>query len=174
MERMNKLFNLSLKKIMIYAGIVLICSIPVYYIAISRLWQYELDEHNIILTPEAGREDSFLIIGAVTLLTVLFFVLLLGGFILLNRSISRHLWQPFYQSLAQIKSFDLGQQKEITFDKTNIAEFAELNESLHKLIAGNISAYKQQKEFAENASHGIGVAFCSNNQMLIFLQIKKL
>ncbi|WP_285059791.1 hypothetical protein [Pedobacter ginsengisoli] len=69
---MNKLLNKSLKQFTVYAGIVLACSIPVYYLAIRELWQYELDEHNIILTAEAGREDSYLIIGAITLLTVFF------------------------------------------------------------------------------------------------------
>src|SRR5690349_15813406 len=153
MGHMSKLLNRSLKKFMIYAAVVLACSIPVYYVAISRLWQYELDEHNIMLTPEAGREDSFLIIGAVTLLTVLFFILLLGGFILLNRSISKQLWQPFYSSLTRIRNFDLNKQRAIAFEPTSIAEFAELNQSLDRLIAGNIAAYTQQKEFADNASH---------------------
>lgn len=150
---MSKLLNLSLKKLILYAGLVLIISMPVYYKAISMLWQYELKEHNIILTPEASREDSFLIVGAVTLVTILFFTLLLVGFILINRSIARKLWQPFYQSLNQITSFDLSSRKTIVFEKTNIDEFNELNNGLNQLIAANIAAYNQQKEFADNASH---------------------
>lgn len=150
---MSKLLNRSLKTFIIYAALVLAGSIPVYYVAINILWKYEQLEHQIILTPEAGREDRLLIVGAVTLLTVLFFALLLTGFILLNRRISQHLWQPFYNSLAKIKNFSLEQNKPIQFDKTEIDEFAELNHSLDKLITGNIAAYTQQKEFAENASH---------------------
>jgi len=150
---MKKLLNKSLWQFILYAGLVLAVSIPVYYFAINELWQYEMDEHNIILTPEADREDKFLIIGAVTLLTVIFFALLLGVLIWVNRRISRRIWQPFYTSLAKIKDFDLSRHKDISFGKTNIAEFTELNESLDKLISGNIAAYTQQKEFAENASH---------------------
>lgn len=150
---MIKLLNRSLNKFTVYAGLVLMCSIPVYYLIISKLWQYELDEHKIVLTDEADREDTFLIIIAVTTLTVLFFTLLLVGFILLNRRISKKLWKPFYDSLAQIKQFDLNQQQKIVFAETDIQEFAELNQSLSKLIAGSISAYNQQKEFADNASH---------------------
>lgn len=160
---------------MIYAGLVLACSIPVYYVAISMLWQYELDEHNIILTPEAGREDSFLIIGAVTLLTVFFFILLLGGFVLLNRSISKRLWQPFYHSLDKIRNFDLNQQRDIVFGQTAIAEFAELNQSLDKLIAGNIAAYTQQKEFADNASHELQTPLAIiQSKLEVLLQSKSL
>ena len=150
---MSKLLNLSLRRFMIYAGLVLVCSIPVYYAIISKLWRYELDEHHIVLTPAAGREDRYLIIGIVTMLTMLFFLLLIVGFVLINRRISKRLWQPFYNSLAKIKSFNLDKQQTVVFDDTDIDEFAELNQSLNKLIAGNITVYNQQKEFADNASH---------------------
>lgn len=150
---MSKLLNKSLKRFTVYAGIVLTCSIPVYYFAISQLWQYELDEHDIILTAEAGREDSFLIIGAVTLLTVFFFALILGGFVWLNRKISRRLWQPFYQTLSKIKTFDLNNHTSIEFEPGNIIEFQELNASIKRLVDNNVMSYRQQKEFTENASH---------------------
>ncbi len=153
MGNMSKLLNRSLKRFVQYAALVLGCSIPVYYFIISQLWQYELNEHNIVLTEKAGREDSFLIIGAVTGLTVLFFGLLLAGLVLLNRRLSRKLWKPFYDSLAKIRYFDLHQHKAIQFADTDIAEFAELNTNLDKLIGSTISAYTQQKEFADNASH---------------------
>lgn len=132
---------------------MLVFSIPAYYLTISMLLQYEFEEHHIVLSPEAGREDRYLIIGAVTPLTVLFFILLLGGFVLLNRCVSRRMWQPFYRSLGQIKQFDLARQEKVVFEEPDIEEFAELNRSLHKLITGNIAAYAQQKEFADNASH---------------------
>src|SRR6478735_6126134 len=153
MGNMKKLLNRSLKNFLIYAGIVLALSIPIYYGAISMLWHYEIKEHKIILTPEAGREDTYLILGAVTLLTVFFFALILIGFVLINRRVSNRLWQPFYRSLGQIKNFDLNSQDTMSFESTDIAEFSELNQSLDKLIAGNIAAYNQQKEFADNASH---------------------
>lgn len=150
---MSKLLNQTLKRFMIYAGLVLIASIPVYYLLLRRLWQYELDEHHIVLTKEAGREDNYLIIALVTGITLLFFLLLLTGLVMLNRRISKRLWQPFYRSLEQIRNFDLSRQDKIYFESTGIDEFSELNESLDKLIAGNVAAYTQQKEFADNASH---------------------
>ncbi|ACU62317.1 sensor histidine kinase [Chitinophaga pinensis] len=150
---MSKLLNRTMKRFMGYAGLVLVISIPVYYYVINMLWHHELDEHKIELTAAAGREDRYLIILFVTLLTVLFFLLLMIGFILLNRRISKRLWQPFYNSLAQIKGFNLDQQQTVNFEETDIEEFSELNSSLNKLIAGNIAVYNQQKEFADNASH---------------------
>lgn len=153
MGNMTKLLNRSLRRFAVYAGLVLVCSIPVYYFILSRLWQHELDEHNIVLTKEAGREDSYLIILIVTSLTVLFFALMLAGFILLNRRISKELWKPFYHSLAHIRNFDLNKNNKIQFETSGIDEFDELNRSLDKLIGSSVAAYNQQKEFADNASH---------------------
>lgn len=150
---MNKLLNKSLKRFLLYAGMVLIISVPVYYITISLLWEYEMSEHNIVLTAEAARHDSFMIIVAVTVLTTLFFVLMMGGFILINKRISKHLWKPFYNSLEQIRDFNLHRQQPVAFVNTDIEEFTELNRRLQQLISGNIAAYAQQKEFADNASH---------------------
>lgn len=150
---MSKLLNRSLKSLILYAAVVLACSVPAYYIIITWLWQYEMKEHNIVLTTEAAKHDSYLIIIAVTGLTAVFFILMLGGFVLMNRWISRRLWQPFYKSLGQIRSFDLSHQQPISFEHTAITEFAELNRGLDKLISGNLTAYNQQKEFADNASH---------------------
>ncbi len=150
---MSKLLNHSLRKIIIYAGIVLAFSIPVYYLAISRLWRYEMNEHNVVLTAEDGREDSYLIIGAVTLLSALFFVLLMGGLILLNRWLSHRMWKPFYKSLEQIREFDLSKTDKVQLGRSGISEFDELNISLERLISANVSIFNRQKEFADNASH---------------------
>jgi signal transduction histidine kinase len=175
MGDMSKLLNESLKKIIVYACIVLVCTIPVYYVSINWLWRYELNEHNIVLTAEAGREDSYRIIIAVTLITVLFSTLLLGGFILLNRRISGRLWRPFYQSLEEIKNFDLTRPREITFEETHVDEFRELHQSLHKLISGNITVFNQQKEFADNASHELQTPLAViQSQLDLLLQSKSL
>jgi len=150
---MNKLLNKSLKRFLLYAALVLVISVPVYYVTISLLWEYEMNEHNIVLSAEAARHDSYMIIMAVTMLTTLFFILMMGGFILLNKRVSRRLWKPFYSSLGQIRDFNLHDQQPVAFADTDIEEFAELNQRLQKLISGNIAAYRQQKEFADNASH---------------------
>ncbi len=80
-------------------------------------------------------------------------MLLLGGFVWLNRKISHRLWQPFYKSLEKIKSFDLNTNTKVEFGQTDIIEFAELNDKPDKLITGSVATYHQQKEFADNASH---------------------
>ncbi|MGF6847847.1 signal transduction histidine kinase [Chitinophaga sp. W3I9] len=229
---MNKLLNKSMRAFVLYAGMVLACSIPAYYAIIDFIWEHELKEHNRIvsattrqnlqalsltdkelaesvalwnklqpetqlqpvaalrpdstyniyrknkyipakgwdrfqglvtyftihgkvfrLTQESNMEESYETIIAIGGVTFIFFLILLGGLIFINRKISEKLWRPFYNSLQKIQSFDLHQQHAIQFEKTGIEEFETLNHHLEKLIAGNIAVYKQQKEFTQNASH---------------------
>jgi len=114
---------------------------------------FKLNNRSFSLTVETNLEESYETIGAITAVAVLFFVILLTGFIILNKRISEKLWQPFYDSLAKIKKFDLNNQEIPAFTKTDIAEFEEMANSISQLIDGNITAFKQQKEFIENASH---------------------
>jgi len=105
------------------------------------------------LTVETIIEESEETVLAISKLTFLFFVFLVLGFLLLNRRLSIQLWKPFRQTLTQLKSFQLNKQTKIEFEKSNTMEFEELNLALSKLIEQNISIYKAQKEFTENASH---------------------
>lgn len=82
------------------------------------------------------------------ILLVLFVVI-----IFVTRYTSKFLWQPFYDTLAQIEQFNLEKHDVPTFQKSNISEFEQLNNSLGKLISANIQSYKTQKEFTENAAH---------------------
>lgn len=104
-------------------------------------------------TVETNVEESHETIFSITLVTMLFFVLLLLGFILINKRISAKLWQPFYHTLEKLKAFNLDKQTNITFEASDIAEFEELNQVLTKLIGANVLTYQRQKEFTENASH---------------------
>ncbi|MDZ4846484.1 MAG: HAMP domain-containing sensor histidine kinase [Chitinophagales bacterium] len=105
------------------------------------------------LAIETNVEEADETVVAIALVTLLFVVLLVAGFIFLNRKISKRIWQPFQNTLHKLKSFDLTEGKPIRFEQTDIEEFEELNQSLHKLIDKNISVYSQQKTFLENASH---------------------
>lgn len=230
---MSKLLHKPFKAFSVYALLILVCSIPVYYIVVNAIWLEELDEHNAIvkqriannlslfeqsgndletrlewwntlesgtvLTPtnlttvkpdstytitrkneyvtdeldrfrglssyikinqriyhvaiETNVEEADETIAAIALVTTLFFLLLVGGFILLNKKIAAKVWMPFNQTLNKLKQFDLTTHKTILFDKSTIEEFEELHQSLHKLIKQNVSVYHQQKTFIENASH---------------------
>lgn len=229
---MKKLLNKSLRAFIIYALLVLLASIPVYYFLIDGIWRNELDEHNqivasrteaefnrlqandsaltqyialwnkiqptttvrewttaakdscytilrenvyaknhsidrfrilqqnitingknFLLTVETNIEETEETVIALAIVTLFFFLILVIGFLVLNKRLSNKLWQPFRNTLHQLKTFNLNSQTAIAFEKSNTLEFEELNEALTKLIENNIDAYKTQKEFTENASH---------------------
>lgn len=112
-----------------------------------------LDGKPYSITIETNVEEVHETIFAISLVTGLFILLLILGFILLNRRLSRKIWKPFTESLEKLKQFDLNNSSAINFGETDIQEFSELNIALTSLIASNLQTYNQQKEFAQNASH---------------------
>lgn len=120
---------------------------------------------------ETNIEESQETIFFISATTVFLFILIVGGLLFLNRKLSKSVWQPFRKTLDQLKTFNLNQQTKIDFDETDIKEFDELNQSLSKLIDQNISVYKTQKEFTENASHELQTPLAIlKNKLDILLQ----
>lgn len=113
----------------------------------------QLNGEPYILTIETNVEESDETFAAVAVVTLIFFVVLILGFILLNRRIATKTWFPFYQTLNTLKSFELSRDRFVHLPESNIQEFQELNHSLHHLINNSVNTYQQQKSFTENASH---------------------
>ena len=105
------------------------------------------------LNVEINVEEAHETVFAIAAVTLIFFIILLAGFVLLNRNIAAKIWKPFHSTLDRLKSFDLNSHKNIDLEKSEIEEFEQLNEVLRQLIEKNISVFRQQKEFTENASH---------------------
>ena len=203
---MRRLLDNTLKAFTSYTCVVLLCSIPVYFLIIDAIWVHEARESNerfaanakqhireekflkpdrtynvyrreregnkeeierfqglvtyfkingqpYSLRLEANVEESYETIFAITAVTAVFFIILLLGFIRLNRRLSKKLWAPFYQTLEYITSYDLSSQQQIHFKPSEIIEFGSLHTGINKLLSNNINVFKQQKEFTENAAH---------------------
>jgi two-component system, OmpR family, sensor kinase len=83
------------------------------------------------------------------------FALLLISLYLLNRRLSLKMWQPFYNTLNEMKKFS---QKNSSFElppSGKIDEFIELNSTLDNMGKRIISDYQSLKMFTEDASHEI-------------------
>lgn len=113
----------------------------------------QIDKKPYLLNIETNVEEAYETIFAIGLVTVVLYGILVFGFIQLNRKISKSVWEPFDKTLTKLKSFDLSTNKEVTFEPTDIEEFEELNTTVSRLIAENVSTYNQQKAFVANASH---------------------
>ncbi|MGN7787659.1 sensor histidine kinase [Niabella sp. 22666] len=131
----------------------------------------KINDRNYVLVVETNVEETEETVGYIAMVTLLFFLILVVGFWILNRRLSEKLWQPFRDTLQKLKSFQLSSQSRIEFQETDTIEFAELNTTLDKLLQHNIAAYKSQKEFTENASHELQTPLAVlKNKLDILLQ----
>lgn len=113
----------------------------------------QINQKNFIVTIETNVEETEETVAYIAAVTLLFFLILVIGFWVLNRKLSKTLWIPFNDTLQKLKSFNLNHRTQIEFRQSDTVEFNELNTALNKLIKHSISAYQNQKEFTENASH---------------------
>ncbi|MBZ4192428.1 sensor histidine kinase [Niabella beijingensis] len=112
-----------------------------------------LNEKPYRFTAETNIEESQETIAVIAATTIFFFLVIVVGLLVLNRRLSSVVWKPFRENLEKLKTFNLNNQKEIDFASSDITEFEELTESMRRLIKQNISVFRIQKEFTENASH---------------------
>ncbi|WP_428663275.1 sensor histidine kinase [Runella sp.] len=97
-------------------------------------------------------------------------LLLMGLLLIINYQLSNSLWQPFYQTLATLRTFQLGQPESLRFRRTSINEFQTLQASLKQLTDQLRRDYQSLKTFTENASHELQTPLAvinSNLEMLI-------
>ena len=113
----------------------------------------KIEDRNYILMIRLSTFEAKKIILSGTIIQLLFFFLLLLGFVFITRFAYRKLWEPFYQTLSYIERFNLSSNEIPSFTQSGIQEFCQLNGAVERLIANNLQAYKIQKEFTENASH---------------------
>jgi len=249
---LKPLLSKTTKPFIIYVLIILVISIPAYFLVVDAIWKHELDEHNDIVARKTASQinslklseeklietiqlwndvqpstnirklekndnlkDSIFIVEKphdflhfeeidrfrclskviylnkkpyrfnietnieesqetiffISATTVFLFVMIVGGLLVLNRRLSKSVWKPFRETLDQLKTFSLNNHTKIEFSKTDVSEFDELNQSLTKLIEHNVSVYKTQKEFTENASHELQTPLAIlKNKLDILLQ----
>lgn len=135
----------------------------------------KINNQNYQLIVETNVEETEETVAYIAMVSLLFFMILVIGFWILNKKLSKKLWEPFQDTLQKLKSFKLNSQKTIDFKQTSIIEFAELNETLDKLIKHNIAVYQNQKEFTENASHELQTPLSIlKNKLDVFLQTNDL
>jgi signal transduction histidine kinase len=67
--------------------------------------------------------------------------------------ISRRIWHPFYDTLAQVNRFDINSEMPLKLEDPGIHEFRQLNRVLNRMARKVQNDYKSLREFNENASH---------------------
>jgi signal transduction histidine kinase len=106
-----------------------------------------------VTTYISAKEYRHLLIK-VSIAEAIVFILLLVSIVIINRFESRRLWAPFYSTMDAVRGYDIRQNKPFPVGTTTgIEEFDRLNKTLVDLIDHVDQAYRNQKQFTENASH---------------------
>lgn len=113
----------------------------------------KLKGQNILVTITKSRVESEDLVRVILLITLGVTVILLGSLFLINRFILNRLWQPFYNILKRMKSFEVTKMDLVGPEPTPIDEFEELNQSANAMAERVRSDYKELKSFTDNASH---------------------
>jgi signal transduction histidine kinase len=85
--------------------------------------------------------------------TAVIFVVLSALIFIINRFVLGKLWKPFFNTLAELKHFDLHAKRQLNLSPTNISEFEELNRSVAQMTDKVTNDYQTLKAFTDNASH---------------------
>ncbi|MBK7650140.1 MAG: HAMP domain-containing histidine kinase [Flammeovirgaceae bacterium] len=109
------------------------------------------------------------LVAAIVVIQTTLVILLLVGFILINRTLSRVVWDPFYTILEKLKQYQIEKDLSIDLPQSTITEFHDLREALIQLLNKSKDAYLSQKEFTENASHELQtpLAICRSKLELL-------
>ncbi|MDB5247868.1 MAG: sensor histidine kinase [Segetibacter sp.] len=85
--------------------------------------------------------------------TAIIFIVLSTLMFLINRLVLGKLWQPFFNTLSELKNFDLNKKQHLQLSSSSIEEFEELNRSVLQMTEKVSSEYETLKTFTDNASH---------------------
>src|SRR6478735_6911204 len=132
----------------------------VYNPVTKQITRYRFLNSNVIIRGQyyviqlknslVNRDD---LIRSIVLVQALLLLLIGMGLVLINRRLSKEIWNPFYATLEKLRNYRMEQEGKLQFDENNIAEFNDLNRTIEQLTERNYEVYQSQKEFTENASH---------------------
>ncbi|MCC5931313.1 MAG: HAMP domain-containing histidine kinase [Cyclobacteriaceae bacterium] len=102
---------------------------------------------------EMDMDEYHDVIPYTALLAGLFFLLIVLGYILINRRISGEVWRPFLTMLDDLEKHTITSGSWMPKMDSDIEEFEKLSQILKGFIERNRLIFQKQKEFTENASH---------------------
>jgi signal transduction histidine kinase len=107
--------------------------------------------------------------------TTLIIILLAVGLFIINDKISRWVWKPFYQNLAELKNYDISRKNTVRLEDAGIKEFEALNQVITTLMTQVEKDFQQLKEFNENISHEMQTPLTViRNKMVLLLESQHL
>jgi signal transduction histidine kinase len=100
-----------------------------------------------------SQEETEDLLELIMMITAGMILLLLGTLFLANRLLLRRIWQPFYQTLAAMRQFNLSSRNALPANHTDVEEFRNLDEATRQMTQQILKDYEMLKNFTDNASH---------------------
>ena len=170
--KMKSLLNKNLLQFIGCLLILLVLATPLFYFLTKNYYAEEIIElidnvkkGNMISSSDLGED----ILTGLMLQFILIFTVISLSLLLVMRFLTRKLWKPFDETLNKIEQFNLDSSDIPHFVKSDIIEFARLNNSVEKFMRKNKEKYISQKEFTENASHELQTPIAIINSKLELL-----
>lgn len=107
-----------------------------------------------IIVKETLVEKSDMLMSIGVAMGIVFAAVIISLFFI-HRKLSQRIWNPFYRTLEDLRSFSYHDHIFNISSSSDIEEFAELNKTLEELTARVTSDYHSLKRFTEDASHEI-------------------
>lgn len=93
------------------------------------------------------------LIGWILAVVALLFITLLLLLVVVNYTISRRVWIPFYRTLSLLENYNVNREKPLPVNESDIFEFDRLNQALTRMSDKIQRDFLNLKEFNENAAH---------------------
>lgn len=116
-----------------------------------------------------SEEETEDLLELIMLITAGMIGVLLVILFLANRLLLRRIWQPFYQTLAHMRTFNLSSQPLLPAIGTDIEEFRDLETAARQMTDKIIRDYMLLKDFSDNASHEMQTPLAIINSKLDLL-----
>jgi len=110
---------------------------------------------NYMATVRKSQQETEDIVRLILLITFSVIAFLLLILFIVNRFLLGKLWEPFHNTLEQLKQFNLSGKNKIELRQTDVDEFAALNKTAILMTEKVSIDYESLKSFTENASHEI-------------------
>ncbi len=114
-----------------------------------------LNDQHYELTIRKSLVEYNSIMYSILILGTVFSLLLVMGFTLINRLLTRSVWSPFYRTIGELSDYSPESKKSIMLEETNIEEFQLLNRTVSRMSEKIKNDFFKQKKFIDNVAHEV-------------------
>ncbi len=111
------------------------------------------DDKYYLATVAKPLEQTEALLQVIIGVTIVMIALILLTVYLINKTVIRRVWKPFYQTINKVKNYQLPDQEPLKLETADIEEFSLLNHSINEMVVRIQKDYSSLKNFTGQAAH---------------------